>query len=152
MRRGIGLPVHYPLRVGFCGKFRPMRNVLTTLSVVLVDDDEATRRALRRALSLPGVNVAEFPSAEDTLTYLTARAIDVLITDYDLPGATGVALIAAARATGHRGHDVLISGRHPADCHARLAEERLAGVEVLSKPLPLERLHRLVADRQAARQ
>lgn len=128
-----------------------MFNALAPLSVVLVDDDEATRRALRRALSLPGVNVAEFPSAEDTLVYLTARSIDVLITDYDLPGVNGVTLIAAARAAGHRGHDVLISGRHPADCHARLAEVRLARVEVLSKPLPLERIHRLVTDRRAAR-
>ncbi len=123
-----------------------MLTALAPLAVVLVDDDEATRRALRRALSLPGVAVAEFPSAEDTLAYLTTRTIDVLITDYDLPGVNGVTLIAAARAAGHRGHDVLISGRHPADCHARLAEQRLGGVEVLSKPLPLERIHQLVTD------
>lgn len=151
MTCGIVFPDHYPFGVRFCGKFRSMFNSQAPLTVVLVDDDEATRRALRRALSRPGVNVTEFPSAEDTLTYLTTSPIDVLITDYDLPGLNGVALIAAARAAGHRGHDVLISGRHPADCHARLAEERLAGVEVLSKPLPFERLHQLVVDRRAHR-
>ncbi len=72
------------------------------LVVALNDDDLAVRRALGRALVACGADVRAFASAEDALAGLHPGEVDLIVTDFDLPGLDGAELITAARARGHR--------------------------------------------------
>lgn len=72
--------------------------------MVLVEDDRAQLEVLRHAIlgdaSLSIVSAVG--SAEEAMATVDWTAVDVLVTDLDLPGASGVALIAKARASNSR--------------------------------------------------
>ena len=64
-------------------------------SVLLVDDEEAVRRFAARALRGRGYTVVEAADGEAALTALAdgGLAVDVLLTDLELPGIHGRAVI-----------------------------------------------------------
>jgi|JI10StandDraft_1071094.scaffolds.fasta_scaffold158626_1 two-component system response regulator QseB len=109
----------------------------TRMVVALVEDDEATRRALRRALMMCGALVIDYASAEEALSKLEPEAIDLLVTDLDLPGQDGLALIARVRALGWRCRAVIVSGELPEHLAVRLGDLDLADLDVLGKPFEL---------------
>jgi two-component system cell cycle sensor histidine kinase/response regulator CckA len=59
--------------------------------VLVVEDDPAIRRLVRRALESCGYGVIDASSAEEALVHLAAGAppVDLLLTDVVLPGASG---------------------------------------------------------------
>ncbi|MFM1871209.1 MAG: Wide host range VirA protein [Planctomycetota bacterium] len=68
--------------------------------VLLVEDDPALLRVLRRGLELLGFEVGGYP---DPLVAIAAleqdpNAWDVLVTDYDMPGLRGMDMVERARA------------------------------------------------------
>jgi DNA-binding NarL/FixJ family response regulator len=70
--------------------------------ILLVDDELLFRLGLRELLSLqPDLQVvAEASSVEDALRLLQTEAVDLLLVDIRLPGATGIDLVQALRAGG----------------------------------------------------
>jgi two-component system chemotaxis response regulator CheY len=101
-----------------------------------VDDHEAMRAVLARALSAAGVaRVRATADAAEALALLRERRANLILTDQTLPGMDGLAFIAAVRAdaalAGAR--IVMISG-HADAVHAEAA--RSAGADaVLEKPV-----------------
>ena len=65
--------------------------------VLLVEDDDLIRASTAQMLQDLGMSVVEAGSAEDALAALNAAPIDILLTDINLPGQSGVALAARAR-------------------------------------------------------
>jgi two-component system response regulator RegA len=63
-------------------------------SILLVEDDEAFRRVLARALVARGYNVAVAESPDEAVWHLLARAPDFAIVDLRMPGGSGLTLIA----------------------------------------------------------
>lgn len=64
------------------------------LRVMLVDDHELVRAAVRQALTVPGLEMAaEAATAEDALGVALKVRPDVLLVDIDLPGMDGVDLV-----------------------------------------------------------
>ena len=61
--------------------------------ILVVDDEEALRTAVVEALTADGFEVDQAGSAEEAADKLSLTAYDVLITDYNLPGRTGVDLL-----------------------------------------------------------
>lgn len=61
--------------------------------VLVVDDEEDLRRAIVDILTLDGFEVDQAGSAEEAAEKLSQTAYDVLITDHNLPGKTGVELL-----------------------------------------------------------
>jgi DNA-binding NtrC family response regulator len=61
--------------------------------VLVVDDEEELRRAIVEILTLDGFDVDQAASAEEAAEKLAQTAYDVLITDHNLPGRTGVELL-----------------------------------------------------------
>ena len=79
-----------------------------SLNLVVVDDDEEVRRALRRLLRAMGHTVRIFGSAEE---YEAAPvAADCLIVDLRLPGLNGFELMERLRLRGSSTPSVFITG------------------------------------------
>ena len=61
-------------------------------SVLVVDDDARVRDLVARYLANQGYQITQAANAEETLPYLGQRAIDLLITDFQMPGMDGLEL------------------------------------------------------------
>ncbi|MBZ6384121.1 hybrid sensor histidine kinase/response regulator [Sphingomonas sanguinis] len=67
-------------------------------TALLVEDDDLIRMNTGEMLEEAGFVVVEAASAEEALTALQTTPVDVLVTDLNLPGASGQELAAKARA------------------------------------------------------
>ena len=63
-------------------------------SILLVEDDEAFRRVLARALVARGYDTVVAESPDEAVWHVLARAPDFAIVDLRMPGGSGLALIA----------------------------------------------------------
>lgn len=80
-----------------------MPDSAATWRLLVVDDDPAIRRGLRRALGLSGFAVEVADSGEAALGLLAASGIDAVVLDVSMPGVSGVDVVQRLR---RRGDDV----------------------------------------------
>jgi CheY-like chemotaxis protein len=113
--------------------------------VLVVDDDDGVREAVRDYLIDCGANVVSVRSADAAMLMFVEAPPDVLISDIGMPGHDGLWLIRAVRALGRdRGGDVpaiAITGRFGTN-EALL---RAGYTEVRGKPPDMAELASLVA-------
>ncbi len=82
--------------------------------MLVVDDDALVRHVAGNTLRRAGYRVTEAASAEDALEVLDAQpGVQLLVTDFNLPGMSGVALVDAARELVPALRAVVISGSSP---------------------------------------
>jgi DNA-binding NtrC family response regulator len=67
--------------------------------ILLVEDDESHRRALAEVLAVHEYEVSPSPDAYHALEALQSERVDLVVTDVDMPGMRGDALMAQIRAT-----------------------------------------------------
>lgn len=60
--------------------------------ILIVEDESSTAWALAEGLSDDGFTIDTFPSAEEALRWLRQGRSDLVITDYRLPGMSGLEL------------------------------------------------------------
>lgn len=96
-------------------------------NILVVEDDDLIRSNTAEMLEQSGYTVVEAASAEEALTALQTVAVDVLVTDLNLPGASGAELAARARELRPSAAIVYATG----DASAVASEP---GAMVLSKP------------------
>jgi two-component system, NarL family, response regulator LiaR len=86
--------------------------------VLLVDDEPAVRSALRRLLEPAGLRVQAAGNGWEALDILDQQLepVDLLITDYAMPGMTGAELLSAVRMRWPRVARMMLTGN--ADLHA----------------------------------
>nr|WP_247886913.1 response regulator [Azospirillum sp. SYSU D00513] len=107
--------------------------------VLLVEDNALVRMATAASLAETGLSVTEAEQAEEAQEMLLAGAeIDVLVTDFAMPGMNGLELARFARAR-HPGLPVLIVTGYAENVVLR-TEMLESGVEVLTKPFNPEKL------------
>jgi signal transduction histidine kinase len=82
------------------------------LKLLVVDDDELDRMAIRRALRRARVDaeIEERTSADAALEAVQAGGYDCILLDYHLPGATGVEVLAMLEHAGVRVPVVCLTG------------------------------------------
>jgi CheY-like chemotaxis protein len=107
-------------------------------AILLVDDQRDILRLLHSALDTlknPELEILEAGSGEAALKEAEGRHVDLLITDYNLPGITGTELMHKTRATQPDMHVILITG----NTDRRVRDEMLnaGALAVFSKPVPL---------------
>jgi signal transduction histidine kinase/DNA-binding response OmpR family regulator len=110
-------------------------------SVLLVEDDGASREATKELLLALGHQCAAVSSAEEALAALSSTDYDLLLTDINLPQMSGLELARVVRSTRPDMAVVFVSGYGQIDLG-----NRLAGARILRKPFELAALSELLAD------
>lgn len=121
---------------------------------LLVDDDEIALAMLEHTLQRSGFEVITASNGREALEILRTRQVRLVISDWDMPGLTGLELCRAVRSgefehyiyfvllTSHRGNDEIVQGLaagaddfivkpfHPPELILRVrAGERILGLE-----------------------
>jgi two-component system response regulator PilR (NtrC family) len=87
-----------------------LRDVLSDLRVLVVDDEQDVRRGIERIVRGTGASVAGAASAEEALRHLEEHPTDLVLTDVRMPGASGIDLLRGVRARWPDAGVVLITG------------------------------------------
>lgn len=109
-------------------------------TILVVDDDPAVRNVFCAALEHGGYRTHRAPSAAEALRILHGHAIDLALVDLDMPGVSGIDLVAAVRADPHREslRILLVSG--DGGIESKLAGLAAGANDYLVKPVALEEL------------
>jgi FixJ family two-component response regulator len=100
--------------------------------VYIVDDDDAVRDSLDAYLTLKGMNVAVFGSAQELLGHENALP-NLLIIDVNMPEIDGFMLLETLRDRGNDAPAVLITGLGDPDTRARA--DRAGVAAFFDKPI-----------------
>jgi DNA-binding NtrC family response regulator len=106
--------------------------------ILAVDDSKSTLEVIRRNLQPRGYEVYTCESVDEALPLLEKRDIDLVITDYRMPQATGMDLIKHVRAN-HPNVEIMMVTGYPSIPGAVEAIKDGAG-EYLAKPFTTEEL------------
>jgi DNA-binding NtrC family response regulator len=109
--------------------------------ILIVEDRDSLRRMLREAMTGEGWEAETAADAETAVARLAAAPFDLVLTDLKLPGASGLDVLAAARATQPDVPVVVLTGYGT----VRTAVEamKLGAWDFLEKPVEIEELFRL---------
>lgn len=118
----------------------------TTATVVVIDDDESVRKALRRLVRSAGLAVTTYGSAEE---FLAARdhSAACLILDVRLPGMSGLDLQRLLADSGRDVAVVLITAHE--DQTVRAIGLEAGAIDFIAKPFARDRLLDAVAKAMA---
>jgi len=117
-------------------------------SVLLVEDEQALRRSMRRRLELDGCVVFETQSIAVALSLVRDNDPEVVITDINLGSDNGIDLVHQLRDLGYRGGIIVITAYGTID--NAVSAVRSGADEFVQKPISLEELM-LVVDRTVER-
>ena len=115
------------------------------LTLLVVDDDELDRMAIRRAVRQARVNadIDERPTAEAAIAAVQAKTYDCILLDYRLPGATGVDVLTMLANSGVRVPVVCLTGQ--GDEEVAVAAMKAGAADYLNKSnLTADRLERSI--------
>jgi DNA-binding response OmpR family regulator len=112
--------------------------------ILLAEDDAATRDLVQRALGLDGHDVVVTQDGQEALEKVqdAPGRIDLLITDVQMPGLDGIALIEKVLAANPRLRVVMMSGF--ADEIGRAAHLKPRIAQIITKPFTLEQIRAAV--------
>jgi len=110
--------------------------------VLLVDDDNAVRNALRRVLEKRGYQVIACSSGAEALECLAKGAYDAMVSDIRMPGMSGLKLLGAVREYDLDLPVILVTG-NPDLASATEAVE-FGAFQYLIKPVESDRLDQVV--------
>lgn len=119
----------------------PSEDRCETIHVLLVDDEESFRVNLASMLRDDGHPVVDYPSAEAALS-AGLSDVSVLVTDYSMPGASGVALADRLHEVRPRTPVVVVSAYRTETIETQA--QRRPWVTLRSKPLDYDDLHALI--------
>jgi EAL domain-containing protein (putative c-di-GMP-specific phosphodiesterase class I) len=119
--------------------------------VLVVDDDEALSRALSRILKMAGYDVVVANNGAAAVDKVMHRAFDVILSDIQMPGMSGVDLLSIVRAYDLDVPVILMTGNPTLE--TAMEAVSLGALQYLVKPTPNDdvvkavdrasRLHRL---------
>lgn len=109
--------------------------------VLVIEDEALLRDGVCRGIAKAGYAVDEADSLDEALHRIDAQAPDIIISDIDLPGRSGLELIGELGRRGLRTPVIFVSGYLNA---YRAQIPHHAGVQVMEKPVSIETLREAV--------
>jgi two-component system, cell cycle response regulator len=106
--------------------------------ILLVDDEQFSRKLYSEVLEEDGYNVKQASSAEEAITILAAGNFDILVTDLVLPGTDGIELSKMAKGVNPN-LDVIIITAH-GSMESAIEALKFGVSEYLLKPINPEEL------------
>jgi DNA-binding NtrC family response regulator len=106
--------------------------------LLVVDDSADTRELLQRNLSSKGYEVLSATDVDEALSILRSAAVDVVITDLKMPGASGLDLVRHVRENLRQTEVMMITGYPSID--GAVAAVKSGAEEYLTKPFTKEEL------------
>lgn len=113
------------------------------IEIILVDDDQALRRATRQTLELAGYAVRDFGTAAQALAQLSRESEAIVITDIRMAGMDGLELFVRIRDLDPDLPVLLITGHGDVDMAVRALHD--GAYDFIAKPFPADRLVQSVA-------
>ncbi|MCP4745435.1 MAG: response regulator [Desulfobacteraceae bacterium] len=95
-------------------------------NVLVVDDEEMILKSIRRILRNEQFKLYTALSADQALTLLEAREVDLVISDHNMPGMKGVEFLKKVRANHPSTITIMLTGQKEIDVAMRAINE--AGV------------------------
>ena len=92
-------------------------------SILFVDDEPNVTDALRRALRAEPLDLLSATSAEEALRILNGRAVDVVVSDEQMPGMAGSAFLGLVRRRYPRTIRIILSGHASLEAAVRAINE-----------------------------
>jgi DNA-binding NtrC family response regulator len=117
--------------------------------LLLVEDRDSLRRMLLRALGAEGYAVEPAATGEEAMSRLQEHTYDLVLTDLQLPGVSGLAVLAASRAAQPRTPVVVLTGYGTVG--TAVEAMKLGAYDFLEKPVAIDDLVRLIAGAIATR-
>jgi CheY-like chemotaxis protein len=105
--------------------------------ILIVEDQREVSRLLRSALETleADLDVVEIPSGEEAVLHSTNNRVDLLVSDYRLPGMTGIELMRKVKINHPRAKIILVTGQTDPRIRREVAE---AGADAFFiKPVPM---------------
>jgi DNA-binding NtrC family response regulator len=110
--------------------------------ILIVEDEPTTSWALAEGLSDDGYTIDTFRTAEEALVWLRTHRSDLVITDFRLPGLSGLELAQKLSRGRHAQPVIVVTAYGSAETVRELVR---AGVrEVFPKPFHVDELRRAV--------
>lgn len=121
---------------------RPTTRPPPAATVLVVDDDDALTATLAAALESAGFDATIASNGREALDRFMERAFEVVVSDIEMPGMSGVDLLTAVRALDPDAPFILLTGNPTLET----AMEAVAygALQYLVKPTPTETLVRAV--------
>ena len=115
---------------------------MKSLRLLIVDDEEAARYGIRRALESPGLEIAEAETAESARALMTNAQFDLLLLDVNLPGISGLEFLSQLQSEPEPPLVIIITA-HGSE---RLAVQAVksGAYDYISKPFELDDLRLVV--------
>jgi FixJ family two-component response regulator len=115
-----------------------VHKLVTRPAIAVIDDDENVRVSLDSLLRSLGYSVHLFDSAEQFLASRSIEAMNCLVSDIQMPGASGLQMYEQLLSAGHSTPVIFITASaHQAP---RQAAQKLGACCYLSKPFDDEQL------------
>jgi CheY-like chemotaxis protein len=117
-----------------------MKDMENMVEILVADDEPVVALAIKSALKFCGFSAFTVPDGVAALDQVQANPnrFSVVLTDHNMPGLGGIALVKALRAIGYPGGIVILSGYLTREYEAQY---KMLGVDqILPKPFSIERL------------
>ena len=109
---------------------------LKNMNILLIDDDEWIRDAMRVFFETEGCRITALETAEEALQMIHQQDYDIVICDYKLPGIDGLAFLKVVRQTCSGALTMLITAYKTAEL---VSEAKNIGVDAfIAKPFNSE--------------
>jgi diguanylate cyclase (GGDEF)-like protein len=110
-------------------------------AILIIDDDEQVRNLLKEVLS-DGNDCALAGSAEDALALLNTKSFNLVISDINMGGISGLELVPRVLEQAPDTVVVMISGLHTIGC--AIESMRAGAFDYITKPLDIRQVHAAV--------
>jgi signal transduction histidine kinase len=105
------------------------------LSILIVDDEPASMRALCDTLEYEGYRTYGYTSASDALAAMRERSFDLLLADLQMPGTNGIDLMKSAQLVDPSIVAVIMTGHGALE--TAIAAMKAGALDYIQKPIKL---------------